>query len=71
MVKVNEPGGPFGLGIETERCRVWQPTVKRRLAKVGWAGMGAGIAKKLGNASGVKAATVFGRGWTNIYYTQR
>ena len=36
MVKVNEPGGPFGLGNETERGRVCQPTVKRRLAKVGW-----------------------------------
>ena len=33
--------------------------------------MEAGIAKKLGNASGVKAFTVFSRGWTNISYTQR
>jgi hypothetical protein len=71
MVKVNEPGGPFGLGNETERGRVCQPTVKRRLAKDGWSGMWAGIAKKPGNAGGVKARTVFARGWTNIYYTQR
>jgi hypothetical protein len=33
--------------------------------------MEAGIAKKPGNAGGVKASTVFGRGGTNIYYTQR
>lgn len=32
--------------------------------------MEAGIAMKPGNAGGVKAFTVFGRGWTNIYYTQ-
>jgi hypothetical protein len=33
--------------------------------------MEAGIAMKPGNAGGVKAFTAFGRGWTNIYYTQR
>jgi hypothetical protein len=33
--------------------------------------MAVGIARKPGNAGGVKAATVFNRGWTNIYYTQR
>jgi len=33
--------------------------------------MAAGIAKKLGNAGGVKAATVFAREWTNINCTQR
>jgi hypothetical protein len=33
--------------------------------------MEAGIAKKPGNAGGVKASTAFSRGWTNIYYTQR
>lgn len=37
----------------------------------GWSGMTVGIAKKPGNAGGVKAVTVFNRGWTNIYYTQR
>ena len=36
-----------------------------------WLGMAVGIAKKLGNAGGVKAAPVFNRGWTNIYYRQR
>ena len=36
-----------------------------------WLGMAAGIAKKLGNAGGAKAATAFNRGWTNIYDTQR
>ena len=45
--------------------------MKGRLAKDYWLGMVAGIAMKLGNAGGVKAATVFNRGWTNIYYTQR
>ena len=33
--------------------------------------MAVGIAMKLGNAGGVKTATVFNRGGTNIYYTQR
>ena len=37
----------------------------------GWLGMAVGLAMKPGNAGGVKAATVFNRGWTNIYYTQR
>jgi len=32
--------------------------------------MEAGIAKKPGNAGGVKAATVFGRERANISYTQ-
>ena len=33
--------------------------------------MAVGIAKKPGNAGGVKTVTVVNRGWTNIYYTQR
>jgi hypothetical protein len=33
--------------------------------------MAAGIAKKPGNAGGVKAATEVNRGGTNINYTQR
>jgi hypothetical protein len=47
------------------------PTAKRRAAKDRWLGMEAGIAMKPGNAGGVKAFTVFDRGWTNICYTQR
>jgi hypothetical protein len=47
------------------------PTVKRREAKDERSGTGAGIAKKSGNAGGVKAPAAVDRRWTNISYTQR
>jgi len=46
-------------------------TVKGRLAKGDWSGMRVGIAKKPGNAGGVKALTVLARERANIYYTRR
>ena len=49
--------------------RVWQATVRGRLAKGDWTGMRAGIAVKPGNAGGVKALTVLARERTNICYT--
>ncbi|MCA1601769.1 MAG: hypothetical protein LC776_09065 [Acidobacteria bacterium] len=57
--------------MELKRAEYAATTVRRRAAKEGWPGMTVGIAKKPGNAGGVKAVTVFNRGWTNIYYTQR
>ncbi len=44
----------------------WEPRKWR-----GGVGMGAGLAKKLGNAGGVKAPTAVDRGWTNICHIQR
>jgi len=41
------------------------------LTEGNWLGMRAGIAKKSGNADGVKALTAIGRGRANICYTQR
>lgn len=40
IMKVNEPGGPLGLGIELNSVEYAKPTVKRRSAKagVGWDG---------------------------------
>ncbi len=37
----------------------------------GGVGMRAGLAKKLGNAGGVKALTAVDRGWRNICHIQR
>ena len=41
------------------------------LTEGNWLGMRAGVAKKSGNADGVKALTAIGREGTNICYTQR
>jgi hypothetical protein len=70
-MKVNEPGWPTSSWRGVNTAEYAGPTVKRRTAKDGWLGMEAGIAMKPGNAGGVKACTVFNRGWTNICYTQR
>jgi hypothetical protein len=71
IVKVNEPGGPLGLGIELNDVEYANQHWKGGVQKLEWFGMKAGIAMKPGNAGGVKAFTVFARGWTNICYTQR
>ena len=55
----------------TEQRRVCRTNCKKEGGKGQWLGMEAGIAMKPGNAGGVKAFTVFSRGWTNICYTQR
>ena len=39
--------------------------------KARWSGMGAGLAKRPGNAGGVKALTVITRRGANIHHTQR
>lgn len=60
-----------GSWRETERAEYVRTTVRRRLTKGHLLGMGAGIAKKPGNAGGVKAPTAVARVRRNIYYTLR
>lgn len=54
-----------------ERTEYGRETLSGNLTKGSWLGMRAGIARKSGNAGGVKALTVIGREGTNICYTQR
>jgi hypothetical protein len=70
-VKVNEPGWSSSSWRGLNTTEYAGPTVKRRAAKDNDLGWRPGLAMKPGNAGGVKAATAFSRGWTNIYYTQR
>ena len=64
IVKVNEPGRPLGHGIELNDVEYASQRLKGGLQKPEWSGMKAGIAKKPGNAGGVKAFTVF-RSWAD------
>jgi hypothetical protein len=70
-VNVNEPGWPSSSWRELNTVEYAGPTVKKEGGKRQWLGMEAGIAKKPGNAGGVKVSTACNRGWTNICYTQR
>jgi hypothetical protein len=58
------------LGSQSERVEYVRSTSRRRLTKDHRSGMAAGIAKKSGNADGVKAATVIACERANINYTQ-
>jgi hypothetical protein len=53
------------------RAEYGKATLSGSLTEGNWLGMRAGIAKKSGNADGVKALTAIGRWRTNICYTQR
>lgn len=59
------------LGPETEGDRVCRDKGDRRTTEGHSFGMGAGIARKPGNAGGVKAPTAVDRERRNICYTQR
>lgn len=68
----DEPGGSEGswYGI-VSRIEYARATQKGSEAENQDSGMEAGIAKKLGNADGVKASTTLNCGRTNIRHIQR
>jgi hypothetical protein len=59
------------LGSEPERTEYGKATLSGSLREGNWLGMRAGIAKKSGNADGVKAFTAIDRERANICYPLR
>lgn len=56
---------------EGKRAEYGKATLSGSQKEGNWLGMKAGIAKKSGNADGVKAFTAIDRDRTNICYTRR
>ena len=66
----NQAGQKKLLARKWKRA-VGKATLSGSLTEGNWLGMRAGIAKKSGNADGVKALTAIDRWRTNICYPQR